>query len=149
MPRGLGLGGEAVFWGAAGSCGDLADGEWAGVGGLLPPERGRWARPAGDNRRFLNGRLDVLRVGGPWRDRHERDGKWNSACVRFWRWAEPGVWDALVQTRVGPGLTDIWPQMIDSASVRAQVSAAGAKAGSSGSSWSLTRRLYEHNPRPM
>ena len=58
--------------------GDLTDEEWALIGPLLPPERGRWARPAGDNRRFLNGMLHVLRVGCPWRDMHERYGKWNS-----------------------------------------------------------------------
>jgi len=68
--------------------GDLSDAEWELIGPLLPPERGRWARPAGDNRRFLNGMLHVLRVGCPWRDMHERYGKWNSVYVRFRRWAE-------------------------------------------------------------
>lgn len=72
-------------------CGDLSDAEWDLIGPLLPPERGRWARPAGDNRRFLNGMLHVLRVGCPWRDMHERYGKWNSAYVRFRRRAEQGV----------------------------------------------------------
>ena len=109
--------------------GDLTDEEWAVVGVLLPPERGRWARPAGDNRRFLNGMLHVLRVGCPWRDMHERYGKWNSVYVRFRRWAEQGVWDALLQTLVDLGLTDDWQHMIDSTSVRAHVSAAGAKGG--------------------
>jgi len=70
--------------------GDLSDAEWDVIGPLLPPERGRWARPAGDNRRFLNGMLHVLRVGCPWRDMHERYGKWNSVYVRFRRWAEQG-----------------------------------------------------------
>jgi transposase len=45
--------------------GDLKDEEWSVVGALLPPERGRWARPARDNRRFLNGMLHVLRVDCP------------------------------------------------------------------------------------
>ncbi|WP_209436181.1 transposase, partial [Gluconobacter japonicus] len=45
--------------------GDLTDQEWAMIGPLLPPERGRWARPAGDNRLFLNGMLHVLRTGCP------------------------------------------------------------------------------------
>lgn len=107
--------------------GDLSDAEWELIGPLLPPERGRWARPAGDNRRFLNGMLHVLRVGCPWRDMHERYGKWNSVYVRFRRWAEQGVWDALLQTLVDLGLTDDWQHMIDSTSVRGHVSAAGGK----------------------
>jgi len=71
--------------------GDISDQERAIVGGLLPPEPGRHARPACDNRRFFNGMLNVLRVGCPWRDMHERYGKWNSVYVRFRRWAEQGV----------------------------------------------------------
>ncbi|MBB4212841.1 transposase [Rhodothalassium salexigens DSM 2132] len=66
----------------------MSDAEWELIGPLLPPERGRWARPADDNRRFLNGMLHVLRIGCPWRDMHERYGKWNSVYVRFRRWAE-------------------------------------------------------------
>lgn len=76
------------------------------MGALLPSERGRWARPAGDNRRFLNGMLHVLRVGCPWRDMHERYSKWNSVYIRSRRWAEQGVWDAMLQTLFDLGLTD-------------------------------------------
>lgn len=114
--------------------GDLTDEEWELIGPLLPPERGRHARPSGDNRLFLNGMLHVLRIGCPWRDMHERYGKWNSVYVRFRRWAEQGVWDALLQTLVDVGLTDDWQHMIDSTVIRGHVSAAGAKGG-------LPRRL--------
>ncbi len=114
--------------------GDLTDEEWSVLEGLLPSERGRKARPAHDNRRFLNGMLHVLRVGCPWRDMHERYGKWNSVYVRFRRWAEQGVWDAMLATLVEFGLTDDWQHMIDSTTVRGHVSAAGAKGG-------LIRRL--------
>ncbi|AMK21581.1 IS4 insertion sequence transposase [Sphingobium sp. TKS] len=114
--------------------GDLTDEEWDVIEGLLPSERGRKARPAHDNRRFLNGMLHVLRVGCPWRDMHERYGKWNSVYVRFRRWAEQGVWDAILATLVEFGLTDNWQHMIDSTTVRGHVSAAGAKGG-------LIRRL--------
>ena len=63
--------------------GDLSDEEWRVIEPFLPRERGRKSRPAHDNRRFLNGMLHVLRVGYPWRDMHERYGKWNSVYVRF------------------------------------------------------------------
>ncbi len=109
--------------------GDLRDEEWVVIEGLLPTERGRKSRPAHDNRRFLNGMLHVLRIGCPWRDMHERYGKWNSVYVRFRRWAEQGVWDAILATLVEFGLTDDWQHMIDSTTVRGHVSAAGAKGG--------------------
>jgi transposase len=97
--------------------GDLTDAEWRIVETLLPAERGRKSRPAHDNRRFLNGMLYVLRVGCAWRDMHERYGKWNSVYVRFRRWAEQGIWDALLETLVELGLTDDWRHMIDSTPV--------------------------------
>jgi transposase len=114
--------------------GDLTDEEWGVIAGLLPSERGRKSRPAHDNRRFLNGMLHVLRVGCPWRDMHERYGLWNSVYVRFRRWAEQGVWDAILATLVELGLTDDWQHMIDSTIVRGHVSAVGGKGG-------LVRRL--------
>lgn len=86
--------------------GDLSDAERELIGPLLPPERGRWVRPVGDNRRFFNGMLHALRIGCSWRDMHERYGKWNSIYVRFRGWAEQGVWDALLQTLIDLGLYD-------------------------------------------
>nr|WP_280136762.1 IS5 family transposase [Devosia soli] len=112
----------------------MSDAEWRLIGELSPAERGRKSRPAQDNRRYLNGMLHVLRVGCPWRDMHERYGKWNSVYVRFRRWAEQGVWDALLETLVELGLTDDWQHMIDSKTVRGHSQAAGAKGG-------LIRRL--------
>ncbi len=114
--------------------GDLSDEEWPVISGFLPSERGRKSRPAHDNRRFLNGMLHVLRVGCPWRDMHERYGNWNSVYVRFRRWAEQGVWDAILESLVQIGLTDNWQHMVDSTTIRGHVSAAGAKGG-------LIRRL--------
>lgn len=128
--------------------GDLTDEKWAVVQPFLPPERGRWARPAQDNRRFLNGMLHVLRVGCPWRDMHERYGKPNSVYVRFRRWAEQGVWDALLETLVELGLADDWQHMIVSTTVRGHSQAAGAKGDPQGGLWSKPRRLYEQNPCP-
>lgn len=73
--------------------------------------------------------LHVLRVGCPWRDMHERYGKWNSIYVRFRRWAEQGVWDAMLDTLVELGLTDDWQHMIDSTIVRGHSHAPCAKGG--------------------
>nr|WP_235919292.1 transposase [Aureimonas psammosilenae] len=97
--------------------GDLTDDEWSVLGELLPSERGRKARPPHDNRQFLDGMLFVLRAGCPWRDMHERYGKWNSVYVRFRRWAEQGVWDALLETLVELGLTDTLFAQAEGASV--------------------------------
>ncbi|WP_084367353.1 IS5 family transposase [Neokomagataea thailandica] len=110
---------------------DLTDQEWAIIGPLLPSERGRWVRPSGDNRRFLNGMLHVLRTGCPWRDMHDRYGKWNSVYVRFRRWAEQGVWDALLQTLVDLGLTDNWQHMVDSSGPRPLPGHAGKRGAHS------------------
>ncbi|GEM_PF-7052398 len=49
--------------------------------------------------------------------------------VRFRRWAEQGVWDAMLDTLVELGLTDDWQHMIDSTIVRGHSQAAGAKGG--------------------
>ncbi len=80
--------------------GDVSDGEWKLIGPLPPSERGRWARPAGDNQGLLNDMLQVLLVGCPWRAPHERYGNWNTVYVRFRRGAEQGCWDDLLRTRV-------------------------------------------------
>ena len=45
------------------------------------------------------------------------------------RWAEQGVWDALLQTLVDLGLSDDWQHMVDSTVVRAHSQATGAKEG--------------------
>ncbi len=69
----------------------------------------------------------IMRTGAPWRYLPPDYGKWNSVYVRFRRWAEMGVWDAILETLVELGLTDDWAHMMDSTTVRAHAQAAGGK----------------------
>ena len=108
---------------------DVTDAAWAIIGPLLPSERGRWARPAQDNRRYFSGMMWIMRTGSQWRYLPGDYGKWNSVYVRFRRWAETGVWDALLQTLVDLGVTNDWAHMIDSTTVRAYSQAAGGRGG--------------------
>jgi len=87
---------------------DLSDEEWAELSPFLPSERGRWSRPAFDNRMFFNGMLHVLTTGRPWRAMDARYGRWNSVYVRFQRWGAQGVWDRVLPKLVACGLTDNW-----------------------------------------
>jgi len=107
----------------------VADEEWAIIGPLLPPERGRCARPAHDNRRFFEGMLWMARTGSQWRQLPESYGKWNSVFRRFRRWTELGVFDALLESLAELVERERSADMIDSTIVRAHHCAVGIKRG--------------------
>jgi transposase len=107
----------------------VADEEWAIIGPLLPPERGRCARPAHDNRRFFEGMLWMARTGSQWRQLPETYGKWNSVFRRFRRWTELGVFDALLESLAELVERERSADMIDSTIVRAHHCAVGIKKG--------------------
>ena len=114
------------------SRGDLTEGEWRVLKGLLPVDReagqrGR-GRPPEDNREIINGILWRLRCGTPWRDVPEKYGKWNSIYRRFRRWSASGVWES-VAIALAEAMAESGHYNIDSTSVRAHVSAAGGKGG--------------------
>jgi transposase len=105
---------------------ELADDEWLLIAPLLPPERGRPGRPSHDNRRVLEGIFWAVRSGARWVDVPERFGRWNSVYRRYRRWAEAGVFEALLSALAG-ALASERLQMIDSTVVRAHAQAAGKK----------------------
>lgn len=103
------------------------DAEWALIGPLLPPERGRGCRPAGDNRPFFDGMMWMARTGAQWRHLPAEYGKWNSVFRRYRRWVELGVFDALLETLAELAGRDRSADMIDSTILRAHHCAAGIK----------------------
>lgn len=110
------------------SRGDLTEEGWTVIEPLLPAERGRWGRPAGDNRKYVNGMLWVLRTGAPWRDLPEKYGNWNSVYRRHLRWRDLGVWESVLAA-LTDALEDDTSYSMDSTIVRGHVQAAGAKGG--------------------
>jgi transposase len=69
-----------------------------------------------------------LRCGAPWRDVPPKYGNWNTIYRRFRRWSEAGVGETLSVT-LAEIMADSGHYSIDSATVRAHVSAAGGKGG--------------------
>jgi len=67
---------------------ELSDAEYQGIEHLLPGCAGSRSRPAGDNRRFINGVLWIARSGSAWHDLPERYGRWNTVYQRFHRWVQ-------------------------------------------------------------
>lgn len=109
--------------------GDLTDEEWDLVGPLLPSERGRHARPSGDNRLFFERHAacpaDRLPVEGHARTLRQVD----LGLCPLRLWVERGVLDVLLQTLIDLNLTDDWQHMIDSTVIRGHEPVAGAKGG--------------------
>ncbi len=110
------------------SRGDLTEEGWNVLASLLPAERGRGGRPAGDNRTYVNGRLGVLRTGAPWRDLPEKYGHGNSVYRRHLRWRDRGVWESVLAA-LTDAREDETSYSLDSTIVRGHAQAAGAKGG--------------------
>jgi transposase len=111
----------------------LTETEWELLRRLLPaPPTGR-GRPRCDDRRVVEGILWRLATGAAWRDLPERFGPWATVYSRFHRWQQAGVWErvlaALQAEADARGDLDWTLHLIDSTTIRAHPSAAGAKKG--------------------
>ena len=107
----------------------VSDDEWALIGPLLPAERGRGCRPAGDNRPYFEGMVWMARTGAQWRHLPDEYGKWNSVFRRYRRWVVTGVFEAMLETLAAVVERDTTTDMIDSTVVRAHHCAVGLKKG--------------------
>ena len=120
------------------------------IGPLLPSERGRGCRPAGDNRRYFEGSVWMARTGAQWRHLLDKYGKLNSVFRRCRRWVATGVFDAMLESSADTVERDTSADMIDSTVVRAHHCAIRLKwrSGRPGAR-PLARRVHFQAPRPL
>lgn len=107
-----------LFW--------LNDAQWAAIGPLLPRLGGK---PRVDDRRVISGILHRFREGLRWRAVPEVYGPRTTLFNRFNRWSQRGIGQALFSALAACGDPPL-EAMVDSTTVRAHRSAAGAKGGS-------------------
>lgn len=109
---------------------ELTDEQWEKIEDLFPSNEGGRGAPWNDHRQTLNGMFWILCSGAPWRDLPERYGKWKSVYDRFRRYRIEGMFDrilARLQLELNEeGLIDYELWEVDSTTVRAHKSAAGA-----------------------
>ena len=70
--------------------------------------------------------LYVLMTDCQWRKLAAEHGNWHTVYTRFKRWSEKGVMQKIIRTLLEKKVIDCWAVMIDSTSVQAHHSAAGA-----------------------
>lgn len=104
----------------------LRDDQWAR---MEPHLRGKATDRGvtGDNRRFVEAVLWIVRTSSPWRDLPPAFGNWNSVFRRFSRWSHDGVWWRLFDAMADD--PDFDYLIVDSTIVRAHQHATGKKGG--------------------
>jgi transposase len=108
----------------------MSEGDWAIVLEVFDAAQSRRGEPGHDDRKFLEA-LHFFTVHNlTWRALPAEYGHWNSVWKRFWRLSRSGVFEAFFQALAETSKTAHLVQMFDSTVVRAHVSAAGAKGGS-------------------
>ena len=98
-----------------------------------------------DDRNFLKALHYFTLHNITWRALPAEFGKWNSVWKRFWRLSRAGVFEAFFDALASLSRTAHLVQMFDSTVVRAHVSAAGAKGGSTRRRWAA--RVGASRPR--
>src|SRR5277367_6930092 len=96
------------------------------------PRRGEKSRY---DRKFLEALQYFVVHNITWRALPKKFGHWNSVWKRFWRLSRSGTFEAFFDALAALSETADLVQMFDSTVVRAHVSAAGAKGGSTIRRW--------------
>jgi len=102
----------------------VSDEEWLRLSAKLKTIAGIYVGSDRACRRFIDGVLWILRVGGQWRSLPAERGRWNSVFKRFSRWSLLGVWSQLHEWLAQAA--DLQEVSIDSTVTRAHACAAGA-----------------------
>ncbi len=109
---------------------ELADDEWSKIADLFPSNEGKRGGQWLDHRMIMNGMLWILCSGAPWRDLPERYGKWQTVYDRFRDYRISGFFDRILERLLlklnERGLIDFDLWQVDSTTIRAHKSAAGA-----------------------
>jgi transposase len=108
----------------------MTDADWITVLKVFEASRSRRGDKGHDDKKFLSA-LNYFAVHNiTWRALPAEFGNWNSVWKRFWRLSQSGVFDAFFEALAAMSDSAHLVQMFDSTVVRAHVSAAGAKGGS-------------------
>jgi transposase len=108
----------------------MTDADWTTVLKVFAASRSRRGDKGRDDRKFLSA-LHYFAVHNiTWRALPAEFGNWNSIWKRFWRLSQSDVFEAFFDALAAMSETAHLVQMFDSTVVRAHVSAAGAKGGS-------------------
>jgi transposase len=108
----------------------MTDADWITVLKVFKASRSRRGDKGRDDKQFLSA-LHYFAVHNiTWRALPAEFGNWNSVWKRFWRLSQAGVFEAFFEALASMSETAHLVQMFDSTVVRAHVSAAGAKGGS-------------------
>ena len=106
--------------------------------------------PGHDDRKFLEAIHYFTLHNITWRALPAEFGKWNSVWKRFWRLSRAGVFGVFFQLLAEQSRTAHLVQFFDSTTVRAHVSAAGAKGGKTIRRWDAraagSRRRFTSRP---
>jgi transposase len=108
----------------------MSDADWITVLKVFEASRSRRGDKGRDDRKFLSALHYFVVHNITWRALPAEFGNWNSIWKRFWRLSQSGVFEAFFEALAAMSETAHLVQMFDSTVVRAHVSAAGAKGGS-------------------
>ena len=107
----------------------MTERDWQLAVELFRAARSRRGNRGRNDRGFLEALHFFTVHNVTWRALPAQFGNWNSVWKRFWRLSRSGVFEAFFQLLAEQSETAHLVQFFDSTTVRAHVSAAGAKGG--------------------